>query len=697
MAETGLITNPNAKPRPEPEGAMYADETPGKRVKPEIRVNNTFKPTDYDAEFDKLTQHLQTQVVEIDAKILEGSGRGRQLVHYKNLREFSKSPSVRGRIRKGIQLGKLKEINERFTANLREATDFEMGLYADEAPGRGTTFTLQDTVLPAINSPYAKQQTFHDYMTAHVKSWEAATRNPLGKRIVNLVPQFVLGRGLTCDVPEPDHQDAWNDFWDRHDMPIRLKVWLRELMTYGEQFNRHFKKGGKLVQRQIDPCTIWDVVTDPEDVEDVQYYYQQYVATSPIIVPGAKMPNSTLIIRHIPADQVDHFWINKSSSEKRGRSELYAILGWLLRFKEFMNDRVLVNKMQTMFAIDVSVKGGQQQVDAANEQFRTPPGPGAIAVHNDNVTLEFKNVKGTAATDAETDAQMILRVCAIGAGVSEQFLGLGGASTRASALLQTEPDVKNFEDYRLIIERMLQKTYKRMRDVEGLKPTKKVFEVSFPALATEDRSGKLKDLALMEAQGWITKERAATLGAREMDIAGYDYDTESEEIKKELAEDPIVMQGFQSAPKVMPDPMAMVAAGAEAKAAASGAMAPNAKNDDGRKVVSTAGSMGYSAKGKSGRNYANTSTTLARQDFTRGGERASIKGRKSAGAPLRAAAAPGWTLKAREASLFTRRRTKLTRLMQEAETLPESPRKERILREIATLEALTHAVPAGSE
>lgn len=678
MSEAGLITNPNADAlRREP----VSDEDA-----PRIRVHRAVSLPNFDAVVDDLTSHLATKVVEIDAKILEGRRGNQQIVHYKNLREFASSPTVRARLRKSMTLHKLQEV----TARLKESS-FERGMYADEASVSSKVFPLQDTFLPQLNSPYAKQQTFHDYMSAHVRCWEAATRNPLGKRIVKLVPQFVLSRGLTCDIPETAHQEAWNEFWLRHGMSLRLKVWLRELMTYGEQFNRHFKVKGKLVQRQIDPCTVWDVVTKIDDIEDVDYYYQQYIATSPIVIPGANNPPATLVIRHIPADEVDHYTINKTSSEKRGRSELYAVLGWMLRFKEFMNDRIMANKMRALFALDVSVKGGPVEVAAANAQFATPPGPGSVAVHNDGVQIEYKNMS-TDAADAETDAQLLLKIIAVGAGVSEQFLGVSTAGTRASALLQTEPDVKNFEDYQQVVEDMLHRTYRRMVDVEKLPATKKVFEVSFPALAAEDRSVKLKDLAMAEAQEWISHERAATNAAREFGVTGYDYDAERGDIQREKGDDLNVMQGFQSVPKEAPDPMAMAAAG--------GAGAADTSDD--RKVTQTSGQMGYSAKGLSGRGLANTKATLDRASFTRGGEAASLRGQKSAGAPLRASAG-GWTPEARDASLFQRRTRKLDRLMREVAAMDATQSTSapglKATQEIARLREVLgqHADPAPAE
>jgi hypothetical protein len=141
------------------------------------------------------------------------------------------------------------------------------------------------------------------------------------------------------------------------------------------------------------------------------------------------------------------------SSEKRGRSQLYAILGWLLRFKEFANDRVLLNKMRAMFALDVTVDrrpGGRGDGRAAVRDAARPRRGARSTTTVEGRVQERQQQRG----EAKTDAEMLLKIIAVGAGVSEQFLGVG-RSTRAGALIQTEPDVKNFETYQEILEHVL--------------------------------------------------------------------------------------------------------------------------------------------------------------------------------------------------------------------------------------------------
>jgi hypothetical protein len=494
-------------------------------------------------------------------------------------------------------------------------------------------------------------------------SWEAATRNPIGKRICDLIPQFVLGRGLVCTIDNAEHQHAWDQHWQRNRMRWRMRQILKELLIYGEVFLRYFDTKDGLLVRSLDPSTIWDIITDPDDIESVDFYHQQYTLLNMSPVPGyvSRIP-SQLIIRQIPGPQIDHFKINCTSSEKRGRSQLYTILGWLLRFKEFCNDRVLQNKMRAMFSLDVTVKSGDpSDMMTVEELFNRPPAPGSVLIHNDAVELEFKNANVNA-NDSKTDADMLLKVIALGSGVSEAFLGVSAASTRAGALIQTEPDVKNFETYQEIVEDILGASYERIRVKAKLPSTKSRFEVTFPALAQEDRSAKLKDIAMAESMDYFSKARAASMAAKEFSVTGYNFEIERQQILEERATSPMMAKGMEQMPKITQDPMMGGGLTDETPGPK-----PNPQNDDTKGVTQTSGQMGFSAKNLSGRGMANTQATLDRGSFTRGGEKSSIQTSASAGAPLRASAegAPKprnvWSEKARAAALATRRANRARR------------------------------------
>lgn len=608
-------------------------------------------PKRFDRDIESVVRDIATTVVDIDAKLVEGN----RIVHYQNAQEFIKSPSIRKKLERARANGLLTKGEQQLAEyslekrmlgrTLREGADFELGLYPDEQYAiSGKVFPITDVVLPSLNSPQSKNAMFVDYLDSHRKCWEAATFNPIAKRITKIIPQFVLGRGVKGSIDSDEHQKAWDEFYKRNRMRVRTYQALKEIVTFGEIFWRFFQGREGLIVRSIDPSTIWDIVTDEDDIEDVKYYHQQYVRMDTSPVPGHVPVPSTVVIRQIPATEVQHYKINSTSSEKRGRSELFPILGYLLRFKEFVNDRILLNKMRAMFALDVAVEGDAADVASAEEQFAEPPGPAAVLVHNSAVEVEFKNTSANAG-DAQTDAETILKVIAIGAGVSENFLGVARAQTRAGALISTEPDVKNFEDYQQLVEEILMDTAERVFKAKRLAP-EKAMEFTFPAIAQEDRSAKLKDIALMESMDYFSKERAATMSAREFQITDYIYRTERQKIRQEEGESPVISAPFQQVTKVMPEQGGEVGGlGADLK--------PNKAQPGG--VTQTSAQMGFN---KGERALPNTAATLNRPGFTRGSEKLAIQNNRTSGTPLRhSAEGPkrGWSPAAREKSLATRR------------------------------------------
>lgn len=667
-----------------PEGIVVGSDTPEPEgAPPAIRVKSLVKAYDPDKDLDAISRIVEAKIVDIDAKVFEGSARthkwlSRNRKHYRSAAQFFADKDVRKRIRESVDSSKIKDL----TTQLRE--NYLAGYYPDEMASGSTAklFQMSDTILPGMMSPQAKQMTLFDVLESHRKCFEAATRNPLGKRICKIVGQFVISRGVRGSINDPEYQEAWDNFWRENRMRLRIKDILRELIIYGEIFLRYFNMRDGLVLRSLDPSTIWEIVTDEEDIEQVKYYHQQFVTTNQLIVafpPGSTPPASKLVIRQIPAADIDHFKINATSHEKRGRSELFAILAGLVRFRDFVNDRIVLNKMRAMFALDVAVDGDGAALADAEQKFETPPGSGSVLIHNSKVAVEFKNANNNA-NEAKTDAEMLLKLIAVGAGVSEQFLGVSYANSRASALIQTEPDVKNFEEYREIVEEILLSASRRVFKADGLEEPDHDMEFTFPSLASEDRSAKVKDIALAEAMDYFSKERAATMVAREFDVTNFNYEQEQEAIQEERALDPVMAQGFQQQQKVAPDPIELAKVEAALKpvtvtqGGGKGSKGAKAKGGE-KKTVMYAGAQAGFPSDIGGRGLPGTRRQLQRGKFTRGSEKTNIKKNRTSNAPRmnEGETEPvysnrrGWTDRARAASLIERKRRRAARLMRIAE------------------------------
>jgi hypothetical protein len=431
----------------------------------------------------------------------------------------------------------------------------------------GDSFALagrEPDFIPLISGPYNKQLYWFDYLDMHAKAFEAWTHNPIAKRIVKVITQFVLGKGVKITVMDAERATGQNQVnpttqqnvpvyedyreqaqakidshWMKNGMHIRCKQILQDLIVFGEQFIRYYDAPWGLRLRSLDPSTVWEVVTDPDDCENEFYIHQQYPTRYQWYV-DLPVPTIKFIIRQVPAANYYHMKINATSTEVRGRSELFAILGWLKRLKEFASDRVIRNKMANLFVLDVAVEGDQSAVQTVQAQLMFPPTPGSFFVHNK--AAELTGIKAeVGAGDVNMDWEMLLTVIGAGAGLSLQYLGLSAGGSKAEALVGTEPDIKTFEDYQEIIESFIlqdsQRAFQRFMERKELPSDLKIkVEVTFPALAEENRSEKLKDLAFGESMSWWSHRRIASAASKELQFTSYDYDEEQEEIANEDAQ-----------------------------------------------------------------------------------------------------------------------------------------------------------------
>src|SRR6185437_12514466 len=222
---------------------------------------------------------------------------------------------------------------------------------------------------------------------------------------------------------------------------------------------------------QIDPSTIDQIVTDPENIEKPLRFHQRPVGPGfDVWNPAVSGQPSALSIEGFPdgvwfdaGSEVVQFAINKVSNAKRGQSDLATMLLWLGRYKDWLTDRVRLNKYKGAFLWDVKLTGADKKtVDRKRNEYAYPPLPGSVIVHNEGE--EWTAVEPRIGADqVEADGKAIKMMIAVGAGLPEHYLAEGGNVNRATAAEMGLPTLKRFErrqDYvgfllRSILDRVL--------------------------------------------------------------------------------------------------------------------------------------------------------------------------------------------------------------------------------------------------
>ena len=248
-----------------------------------------------------------------------------------------------------------------------------------------------------------------------------------------------------------------------------------------------------------------------------------------------------------------HYKLNVVSNEKRGRSDLFPILGYLKRLRDSVNYQVIGLQKTAAWCMDTTVTGSQDDINAyINDQnnIGTIAPAGSEFVHTDKIKRDYASIAGSHGSKNDT-FEWCASMISAGSGfpTSYIFSHLAGGSTRASALVATEPIAKKIQKRQLYLENIIRDLWYWIMEKYDIEAD---CEVTFPEVIVQDRTAKLKDLALAEQMKWIDHERASTIAAKELGVTEYEYQEEKEEISKETPEEAPAIAAPLTSPEGVP-------------------------------------------------------------------------------------------------------------------------------------------------
>lgn len=410
--------------------------------------------------------------------------------------------------------------------------------------------------IPLLGGPFYKNLYTIDFFRACSASFWAYNHDPIAHQALNIIKDFTLGRGFRVDSENQAALALWRAFEKVNNLQEQMQQFAVEIGIYGEScFWWLPNNDTRIVQRPkptdnipkgliprvrlLDPTVFWEIITNPEDPSragELAYVwvsptqYQTYTSAF-----GQNQPSAKFIFQQIPADQISRYKINVVTGEKRGRGDLFSVLGFLKRLRDSVNYSIIGLQRQASFAIDTTIRGSQADIDAyiSDQASRGTVAPaGSEFVHTDAIERKYISPEGGKAGSSPA-FEWALSMVASGLGIPISYFGthLSGGQTRASAIVSTEPIAKRLEMRQQVYERVIHDLWDRVMEWAGLGYVE--CEVTFPEIITADKSQKLKDLALAQSQGWVSAERAATIAAKELGITTYEYDSEREKIDAE--------------------------------------------------------------------------------------------------------------------------------------------------------------------
>jgi len=379
---------------------------------------------------------------------------------------------------------------------------------------------------------------------------------PFGKRIVEIITSYTVGKGVRVTAKDPRVQDVIDAFWNDeiNNLDENLPMWCDELTTFGEMCLPVARNpvDGKIRVGYIDPMNI-----------DTIQFAQMATAdgTASINVPyavllrrevGEVLQKPMLLVARIEdptqdnfgklAGECFYFTLNKAKSASRGFSELFALADWIDLFDQMIFDFGDKVRFLNSFVWHYTVNGADpKKVDEfKNKLTKDPPKQGGVMVTNEQVKIEAQTPEFHG-QDMAAGAGMVKLYGLGGAGLPPTFFGDGVDANRASAVEMNAPVQRKIQDRQNHLARCLSKvlTFVVESATEaGVLPQgiDTSFSIEFPEIATRDLAKGAQTLTGVAVamqtgvqEGWVTGVTAARAFHTILAEIGVDIEDSQEE------------------------------------------------------------------------------------------------------------------------------------------------------------------------
>ena len=327
------------------------------------------------------------------------------------------------------------------------------------------------------------------------------TKDPLGRQAIRLWTDYTFGSGMTWNTEEGTTKKALEGFWDaKANQGVLSARGQRKssdkLLVDGEVFFAIFLgANGTATIRRIDPLEIAEIITDPDDIENVRFYRrawmnkqgkaQETIYRSTTNLENVATPDSQgKTIQKNDDALVYHLTYNTIS--QRGNPLLLPALDWIKQYRRFLASRIAIMLALARFAWKTKVTGGQTAVDAL--KAKTDAKEIAAASHLlENLGSETTPIKTeTGARNAYDDGRMIKLQIAAAVGIPEQYFGDISIGNLATAKTVELPMMKMFQSYQKVWGDSYQDIDEVILEHNQVPPDKRYIDRDFPAIAPAD-------------------------------------------------------------------------------------------------------------------------------------------------------------------------------------------------------------------
>jgi len=354
--------------------------------------------------------------------------------------------------------------------------------------------------------------------------------NPHARAVVRNLSKFILGKGPNV-IPEDDNesnrkkaQEAWTEFRKLNKFNRREKELVNRLFRDGEVFLRCFEDTAEgavkirfiradLVAEPRDKKNVikngsFGIVTDPDDIEEVLGYI--------------RCDREGNYKERLKPEEVIHIKIFCDSDQKRGVSVYRVCAKRLKQYEEWLEDRVVLNKIRSAIALVRQIDSSAAKVKAIrdeslSDQYSTgkrrvrTPHRGTVITASKGI--EYKMLTPNInASDSADDGKAILLAVAAAVGFPEQILtGDYSNINYSSSLVAQNPFVREIEDWQDFLSDFYTDMYERVikAKIKANKlpnNTKATCKVEFPPMILAELEKLAKAYEIMFKYKIISKK-----------------------------------------------------------------------------------------------------------------------------------------------------------------------------------------------
>ena len=325
-------------------------------------------------------------------------------------------------------------------------------------------------------------------------------KNPIPRRLVDVIAQYVFARGFDITTDDEDANDAIKDFMWRNAKVfghVALTAQQRSKTTDGNLFWVMFtdKGTGEMDVRLIDATEIQEIWTDPDDSDVPQYYQRKWVQRVQDAATGTTSTQAMTAwypaVGFEPTDRpptiqgyevrwdspVYHRKVGTVGKWLFGCPPMYPMVDWAKESRHFLEVCMDVRQALSQISAQVTTKGGQQAIEGWKQQTQTQVGPGSPAYDTNPEAVagstlvkgpgtDYKPVVVQGATFSPDDVRWYVIMCCMCLGMPPTFIGDMQTSNLATATSLDRPTETVFlsiqeewvEDLTVIVSYMLAKS-----------------------------------------------------------------------------------------------------------------------------------------------------------------------------------------------------------------------------------------------